>query len=92
MKLRDKPIYLSGEVYRALWLLAKAELRPPDSQGFESPIATPDEIADQILRQAIREQHPTLLEHQAEIDKMEKKLIELLRVDKHTDFKHKGGQ
>jgi hypothetical protein len=78
MKLRDKPIYLSSEVFRALWLLARAELRPIDGQGFEAPIATPDEIADQMLRQAIREQHPTLLAHQAEIEKMEKKLIESL--------------
>ena len=54
MKLRDKPIYLSYEVWRSLWLLSKAESQHRDFLG-------PDEIADQILRQAIREQHPRLM-------------------------------
>jgi len=72
MKLRDKPIYLSYEVWRALWLLAK-------SQTGEDHITTADAIADQILHQAIREQYPQLMTHQAEIDKLEKKLIESLR-------------
>ena len=62
MKLRDKPIYLSYEVWRSLWLLSKAESQHRDFLG-------PDEIADQILRQAIREQHSRLMEHQAEIAK-----------------------
>jgi len=74
MKLRDKPIYLSYEVWRALWLLAKSE--GPAEEGRS---VTADEIADQMLRQAIREQYPQLMTHQAEIDKLEKKLIESLK-------------
>jgi len=74
MKLRDKPLYISYEVWRALWLLAKSEGQPEEGR-----IVTADEIADRILRQSIREQHPQLMMHQAEIDKMEKKLIESLR-------------
>ena len=74
MKLRDKPLYISYEVWRALWLLAKSE-----AQSDEGRIVTADEIADQILRQSIREQYPQLMMHQAEIDEMEKKLIESLK-------------
>jgi len=84
MTIRDKPLYISTEVYRWLWLLAKAEPRPQTQQdSYDSRIAmvTPDEIADQILRQAIREQHPTLMEHQAQIDKMEKELVKSLRTE-----------
>ena len=88
MTIRDKPIYLSTEVYRWLWLLAKAE--PPvvsdvpcgsTSSRTYSGMVTLDEIADQILRQAIREQHPTLMEHQAKIDEMEKELVKSLRTE-----------
>ncbi len=70
MNIRRDPIYVSIEVWRWLRLLAKAEPRP---EGH--PPSTPDEVADQILRQAIREQHPTINEHQKEIDKLEKALI-----------------
>src|SRR6185369_1575110 len=82
MTIRDKPIYLSTEVYRWLWLLAKAEPRPQneqDSRDSRIAMVTPDEIADQLLRQAIREQHPSLAEHQAQIEKMEKELVKKLR-------------
>lgn len=71
MSIRDKPTYLSYEVWRALWLLARAE-----NNGTEGMVkTTPDEIADAMLRQAIREQHPQLFEHQAQIDKLEKQVI-----------------
>jgi hypothetical protein len=69
-----KPIYVSTSVFRALWLLSKAEGIPEEGR-----IVTPDEIADQILRQAIREQHPTLAEHQKKINDMEKVVIDSLR-------------
>jgi len=72
--IRRDPIYISTEVWRWLWLLAKSESVPDDNR-----IATADEIADQILRQAIREQHPELMEHQKEIEKLEKALIDSLR-------------
>ena len=69
-----KPLYVSSSVFRALWLLSKAEGIPEEGR-----MVTPDEIADQILRQAIREQHPKLATHQAEIEKLEKTLIDSLR-------------
>ncbi len=69
-----KPLYVSSSIFRALWLLSKAEGIPEEGR-----IVTPDEIADQILRQAIREQHPQLAEHQKEIEKLEKTLIESLK-------------
>ena len=83
MNFRRDPIYISHEVWRWLRLLAKADKAHPknaqDSAASGIAMITPDEIADQILRQAIREQHPQLPEHQKEIDKLEKKLVETLR-------------
>ena len=92
MRLREKPIYLSNEVWRALWILAKAD-RSPRSEGDQGGVSvnqgvvfysdarntTPDEIADDLLRQAIREQHPDLTTRLEELDKLEKDLIEKLR-------------
>lgn len=62
-----KPLYVSTQVFRMLYLLGKSE------------DATGDEIADDILRQAIREQHPQLLEHLGEIERLEKELIKKLQ-------------
>lgn len=73
MSIRDKPIYISTDVSRMLWLLSKAETRQAKDTGHLT--VTPDEIADTMLRQAIREQHPQLPEHLASIDKLEKEII-----------------
>lgn len=87
MSIREKPIYISNEVGRWLWLLAKAESFITVKYDGETIIPcgdrkiTPDEIADQILRQAIREQHPQLSDHQKNIEKLEKELIENLRTN-----------
>lgn len=78
MSIRDKPTYLSYEVWRALWLLARAE-NGDYAKGSDPSIATADSIADQMLRQAIREQHPQLFEHQAKIDKLERELVATLQ-------------
>ena len=80
MSIRRDPVYLSSDVWRALWLLAKAAPKPTPKDYEETrSISTPDEIADQILRQAIQEQNPQLFEHQKQIDKMEKELIKTLQ-------------
>jgi hypothetical protein len=81
--IRDnkKPVYLSTEVYRWLQLLAKADRL---YIATESRMGTADEVADQILRQAIREQHPQLSEHQKAIDAAEKKLVDTLRHDRYV--------
>lgn len=75
MSIRDKPLYISTETWRCLWLLSKAEA----FEGDPSRSSTPDEIADIMLRQAIREGHPELPTHLNEINKLEKELIKKLR-------------
>ena len=83
--IRRDPIYISSDVYRWLRLLAKAKLPTAEYEtnfGAELRKVTADEIADQILRQSIREQHPTLQEGLREIEKMEKKIIENLKHEK----------
>jgi len=77
MTIRSNGIYLSSEVWRWLRLLAKAGSIPEENR-----ILTADEIADQILRQAIREQHPQLAEHEKELDALEKKVIKTLQTPK----------
>jgi hypothetical protein len=81
-QIRDKPVHLTTEVYRMLWLLAKAEPRPEterDSMSAGIQMATPDEIADQLLRQTIREQYPRLLEYEAAQKQLEKDIITEIR-------------
>lgn len=63
-----KPIYVSTTVYRALWLLAKAN----EEQD------TPDKVADAILHDEIKERYPAILEHQKQIAKLETELIKNL--------------
>jgi hypothetical protein len=79
--IRRDPIYVSTEVWRWLWLLAKAEPAPESANTSYDTISrkvTPDEIADQILRQAIREQHPRLAEYVKRIDDLEKEVVQTL--------------
>jgi hypothetical protein len=70
--IRREPTYLSTDVWRCLWLLAKT--RSP----AEGQVATADEVADQILRETITERYPQLFEHQKQVAKMEKDLIKTL--------------
>lgn len=79
--IRRDPIYVSTEVWRWLRLLAKAEPVPRDANTSYDTIVqrvTPDAIADQILRQAIREQHPQLATLQKEMDDMENRVVQEL--------------
>jgi hypothetical protein len=88
--IRRDPIYVSTEVWRWLRLLAKAEPAPENANTSYDTISrkvTPDEIADQILRQAIREQHPQLAELQKELDAMEKRTVQAL-IDQREGKKH----
>ena len=54
-------------------MLSKAQ---PDLPG--KPSVTPDAIADGLLREAIAEQYPQLLEHQKQVSKMEAELLKTL--------------
>lgn len=79
MSIREKPIYISNEVGRWLWLLSRAE--QVTLQDSVHTMITPDQIADSILRQAIREQHPQLAEHDKALQQLEKQTIESLRTN-----------
>lgn len=79
--IRRDPIYVSTEVWRWLRLLSKAEPVPENANTSYDTItrrATPDQIADQILRQAIREQYPQLAELQKAMDDLEGGIIQAL--------------
>lgn len=73
MAIRRDPIYLSSEVYRALWLVSKINR----SQGKDE-IITPDEVADLMLRKSIAENYPAVFEHQKNVEKLEKELLKSL--------------
>jgi len=73
MSIRREPTYLSTDVWRACWMLSKAQ---PDLPG--KPSVTPDSIADGLLRDVISEQYPQLFEHQKQVAKMETELLKTL--------------
>jgi hypothetical protein len=77
MTIRKEPIYLSTQVWRALWLLSKAT--PSKNDGMSINTATPDEMADLMLRDSIARNYPQLFEHQKKLDKLDKELIESLQ-------------
>ncbi len=71
MSIRREPTYLSYEVYRALRLLARA-------RRSETEKTSADQLADEMLQAIITEKFPQLLEHQQQIDKLERDLIKTL--------------
>lgn len=79
MSIRDKPTYLSFDVWRALYLIAKATPET-DRETINSgrKTASPDEIADNILRQHIQQHYPQLFEHHKKIEQMEKEIVKSL--------------
>ena len=78
MSIRREPTYLSTDVWRSLWLIAKAHPPKTDDQGF-SKIATADETADELLRGLIKDKYPQLLEHQKAVERLEKELLKTLQ-------------
>jgi hypothetical protein len=72
MTIRREPTYLSTEVWRALWILAKAA-------SSESKTLTVDEIADNVLRKAIMATNPQVFKHQKQVEKLESELIKTLQ-------------
>lgn len=73
MSIRRDPIYIQGDVWRALRLLAKAQSAPEEGR-----IYTVDEIANGMLLKGIREAFPQIFEHQKAVDKLEKEIIKTL--------------
>ncbi len=74
-----------------LWFISQASDGIKDEFGVAQK-STPDQIADDILRQAIREQHPQLLADQKDIEIQEKKLITTLRAEMAQQNNTKKGQ
>jgi hypothetical protein len=77
MTIRREPTYLSSEVWRALWIIAKARGQRADAQGLVTSY-TPDEVANELLRELIKDRHPQLFEHQKQVSKLEDALIKTL--------------
>jgi hypothetical protein len=77
MNLRREPTYLSSDVWRACWLIAKWRSTRLDEQGLARTIST-DEIAVELLRGTLKEHYPFLLEHQRQVTKMEDELLKRL--------------
>jgi len=75
MNIRREPTYLSTEVWRALWLLSKAKSPEPNEGGH---IVTADQMADDLLRETLKEKYPKLLEHQKAVEKLERELLKTL--------------
>jgi hypothetical protein len=68
-------LYLSWEVLKAIQLIAKAK---SPSAGDAGKIVSRDEIADNMLREAIREHYPQFSEFQKTVDQLEKELLKTL--------------
>ena len=77
--IRREPTYLSTEVWKSLWVIAKAKGGKTDDQGFVQ-MTTPDEMADDLLRELIKEKYPKILEHLKQVGKLEDELIKKLGV------------
>jgi hypothetical protein len=77
VNLRREPTYLSSDVWRACYLLAKVRSAEVDSQGI-ARTCSPDEIAVELLRSTLKERYPQLLEHHKKVAKMETELLQTL--------------
>lgn len=77
MNLRREPTYLTSDVWKACWLIAKFRSGKLDDQGL-SRATSPDEIAVELLRGAIKEKYPWLIEVQKAQAKLEDEAIKRL--------------
>jgi hypothetical protein len=77
MQLRREPTYLTSDVWKACYLLAKIHSGEVDAQGLARN-TSPDEIAVELLRWALKEKHPMLLEHQKKIAKLDEEFLKTL--------------
>lgn len=74
MNIRRDPTYLSSEVWKACWLIAKTRA---SEEG--RPISTADEIADTILRETLEQKYPQIFDHLKLVAKQEKELLKTLK-------------
>jgi hypothetical protein len=73
MSFRRDPTYLSYDIWKSLHLLTKAKHVTGSDQN-----PTVESLVDDILRREITDKYPQLLEHQKQIDKLERELIKTL--------------
>ena len=64
MSIRREPTYLSTDVWRALFIVAKSQE------------ITPDELANELLNELIRSRYPSVIKYLNEVHKLERELIE----------------
>ena len=77
--IRGKPIYVTNQVYDALWMIAKSRV---NEQGY---VSTPDEVANTFLHHKISEHAPHIWEHQQKVKQMEAEAIAKLATSGLSD-------
>jgi hypothetical protein len=77
MKIRDKEMYLSTDVWKACLLLAKSRGTITDAQGLSRTV-TADEIANELLFAIIAKEYPQISEHLSRVKKLETEIVETL--------------
>lgn len=77
MNLRREPTYLSSDVWKACLIIARWRSSKLDAQGMHKTTSV-DEIAVELIRSALKEHYPQLLEHHKSIEKQEEELIKSL--------------
>jgi hypothetical protein len=77
MNIRREPTYLSSDVWKACWLIARAQSTEADADRGGN-MRTADEIADTLLRTAIADKHPQVWEHLQAVTKLERELFKTL--------------
>ena len=78
--MSQEPTYLSPDVWKALWLLAKSGKFDNNIDGMVGVlVTTPDKLADDILRSVLTLEYPQLFEHQKKVAEMEKEILKRLQ-------------
>lgn len=66
MSIRREPTYLSTDVWRGLWIISG------------SKDITPDELANTLLDEIIKERWPSVINYLSEVRKMEREIREAI--------------
>lgn len=81
MSIRREPTYLSTDVWKACWLIARARSTEADEQSG-ARTETADGVADSLLRDTIKEKYPQVFEHLKSIEKLDKEIIKQIGATK----------
>ena len=66
MSIRRDPIYISSDVWRSLFTVARSQEK------------TPDELADELLAGVIRDRYPGVINYLKAVHALEKDIIKTL--------------